>query len=322
MLAHMPRIAILDDYSNVALSSADWASLPSECAVTEFDRHLGGEDDVARALAHFDVIVAMRERTPFPASLLARLPELRLLVTTGMRNLAIDMDAARARGVTVCGTAMTSYAAFEHTWALILAAAKNLPREDRCMREGGWQQAGIGFGLHGKTLGVLGLGKLGAQVARVGLAFGMDVCAWSENLTAARCAEVGVRHVARDALFEQADVLTIHLVLSARTRGLVGARELARMKRSAWLVNTSRGPIVDEPALIAALREGTIAGAALDVFDVEPLPADHPLRALPGTILTGHTGYAIREAYALAYGEALEDVRAWLAGAPIRVLNP
>ena len=316
----MTRIAILDDYQGVALACADWSAIPGGPDIVVFDRHIPGEDAVAEALADFDVVVAMRERTPFPRSLIERLPKLRLLVTTGMRNLAIDMEAAAARGVPVCGTALLPYAAFEHAWALILALAKRIPREDRLMREGGWQ-AGVSDGLNGKTLGVLGLGKLGAQAARVGLAFDMRVVAWSQNLTAEKAAEHGVTRVDKETLFRESDFLTIHLVLSDRTRGLVGAPELALMKPTAFLVNTSRGPIVDEAALIEALGAERIAGAGLDVYDTEPLPPDHPLRALPNTVLTGHTGYVMLENYALSYSQAVEDIQAWLAGEPVRVLN-
>jgi phosphoglycerate dehydrogenase-like enzyme len=314
------RIAILDDYQNVALECADWDAIPGEPEIVVFREHLPGEDTVAEALADFDVVVAMRERTPFPASLVERLPKLRLLVTTGMRNLAIDMQAAARRGVPVCGTALLPYAAFEHAWALILALVKRIPREDRLMREGGWQ-AGVSGGLHGKTLGVLGLGKLGAKVARVAHAFDMRVIAWSQNMTEAQAAEHGATRVEKDDLFREADIATIHMVLSDRTRGLVGAPELALMKPTAMLVNTSRGPIVDEAALVEALRSGSIAGAGLDVFDTEPLPSDHALRSLENTVLTGHTGYVMLENYALSYSQAVEDIQAWLAGEPVRVLN-
>ena len=316
----MIRIAILDDYQNTALACANWDSIPGDPEIAAFREQLPGEDTVAGALADFDVVVAMRERTPFPASLIARLPKLRLLVTTGMRNLAIDMQAARARDVTVCGTALLPYAAFEHAWALILALAKRIPAEDRLMREGGWQ-AGVSDGLHGKTLGVLGLGKLGAKVARVAHAFDMRVIAWSQNMTDGQAAEHGATRVEKDAFFRQSDIVTIHMVLSDRTRALVGKHELALMKPTAVLVNTSRGPIVDEAALVEALRAGTIAGAGLDVFDTEPLPVDHPLRSIASTVLTGHTGYVMQENYALGYSQAVEDIEAWLAGDPIRVLN-
>ena len=317
----MRSIAILDDYNNCALSCAPWSSLGEEFEITVFNQFLGDEDQVATALADFEIVVAMRERTPFPASLLRRLPQLRLLITSGMRNLAFDMAVARELDIPVCGTATLPYPAFEHTWALILALLKNIPAEDRCMRDGGWQ-AGTTVGLRGNTLGVLGLGKLGAQVATVGLAFGMRVIAWSENLKPERAAEIGVELVSKATLLAQADVVSIHLLLSERTRGLLGAPELAAMKPSAYLVNTSRGPIVDEAALLDALQAGRIAGAGLDVYDIEPLPADHPLRATTNTVLTGHTAYGLMDTYQLAYSESLEDIQAWLGGEPIRVLNP
>lgn len=316
----MTRIAILDDYHNIALESADWGSLPKGCDLSVFSEHLGPEPAVAEALKDFDVLVAMRERTPFPASLILSLPKLKLLVTTGMRNLAIDMDAARAKGIPVCGTAMAPYAAFEHTWALILAITKHIPREDRFMREGGWQAA-VGTGLKGKTLGVLGLGKLGSKVARVGLAFDMNIIAWSQNLTEERAKESGATLVDKETLFRESDIVTIHLILGDRTRGIVGKNELGLMKSTAYLVNTSRGPIVDEQALIEALQAKVIAGAAIDVYDIEPLPVHHPLRMLESTVLTGHTGYLLKETFQIAYGEALEDVKGWLEGKPVRVLN-
>jgi len=316
----MPRIAILDDYQNVAGTVADWSSLTKDCAIETFTTPFAGEAAAVAALKDFDIIVAMRERTPFPASLVKALPRLRLLVTTGMRNAAIDMASARAQGIDVCGTGILSYPAAELVWALILALIKNIPREDRAMREGRWH-VGLADGLKGKTLGVLGLGRLGSQVAAVGLAFGMAVIAWSQNLTEARANEVGAKRVDKDALFRDSDILTIHVVLSARTRGLVGEKELRLMKPTAYLVNTARGPIVDEAALVRALEEKWIAGAGLDVYDKEPLPSDHPLRLLDNTVLTGHTGYVTTENYRLMYGEAVEDIRAWLTGKPIRLLN-
>jgi len=317
----MPRIAILDDYQNVALELADWAGLGADVKVTAFNEFLQTDEDrLAKALAGYDVIVGMRERTRFPASQLAKLPGLKLMVTTGMRNLAWDMKKARAMGITVCGTAILPYPAFEQAWALIFALAKEIPLEDRCMKAGGWQQS-FPVGLRGKTLGVLGLGKLGAQSAALGKALGMKVIAWSANLTDEKAAECGAVRVSKEELFRQSDFLTVHVLLSERTQGLVGANELALMKPSAYLVNTSRGPIVDEAALIAALKAKKIKGAGLDVFDVEPLPADHPLRKLDNTVLTGHTGYVIRENYELMYPEAVECIKAWMAGAPIRVLN-
>jgi phosphoglycerate dehydrogenase-like enzyme len=261
----------------------------------------------------------MRERTPFTRARLERLPNLKLLVTTGMRNAAIDVGAAQERGIVVCGTGGVSAATAELTWALILALARHVPAEDRSMREGGWQTT-VGIDLAGRTLGVVGLGNQGAPVARIGHAFGMRVIAWSQHLTPQRAAEHGAEAVSRDELLEQSDVLTIHLKLSERSRGLIGAAELARMKPTALLVNTSRGPIVDEAALVAALRDGTIGGAALDVYDTEPLPAHHPLRSTPNTVLTPHIGYVTAATYEVFYGEALEDIAAWRGGEPLRVL--
>jgi phosphoglycerate dehydrogenase-like enzyme len=317
----MTRVAILDDYMKMALKRADWSVLPSNSQVQVFHQYIGDEDAVVAALEEFEVLVAMRERTPFPASVLSRLPNLKLLVTTGMRNLSIDMQAARTQGVDVCGTAMTPYAAFEHAWALILGLAKNISSEDRLMHDGGWQIDATAD-LNGQTLGIMGLGKLGSQAARVGKAFEMNVIAWSQNLSEARCAEVGdVRLVDKDTLLAESDFLTIHQILSDRTRGLIGADELAKMKSSAYLINTSRGPIVDETALIEALRNKQIAGAGLDVFDVEPLPAGHPLRTLNNVLLTGHTGYSTRKAFGVMYGQCVECVKAWMDGDPVRVLN-
>jgi len=314
------RVAILDDYLKLALTEADWSALPNDATVQVFHQHLGDEEQLAAALADFEVLVLMRERTPLPASLLERLPALKLIVTTGMRNLSVDMAAARSRGIDVCGTAMLPYPAFEHAWAMILALAKNIVAEDRTVHAGGWQ-AGPTAGVNGKTLGVLGLGKLGAQVARVGAAFEMDVIAWSHNLTAERAQQCGARLVDKDTLLARSDFITIHLVHSERTHGLIGRDEFARMRRGAYLVNTSRGPIVDEGALVHALRERRIAGAGIDVFDVEPLPRAHPLRALDNVLLTGHTGYSTREAFTLMYPQCVECVAAWLAGSPVRVLN-
>jgi phosphoglycerate dehydrogenase-like enzyme len=313
------RVAILDDYQDVARRLADWPSLPAEVVV--FRDHLSDEAKVAARLADFDVVVAMRERTPFSRSLFERLPRLRLLVTTGMRNASIDLRAASDRGVVVSGTAGLPSPTAELTWALILALLRHVPREDRATREGRWQET-LGTTLKGRTLGVLGLGQLGSRVARVGKAFEMDVIAWSQNLTAERAAAVGASLAGnRDELLAGADIVTIHLVLSDRTRGLVGARELGLMRPTAYLVNTSRGPIVDEGALIATLRAAKIAGAGLDVYDEEPLPADHPLRGLPNTVITPHLGYVTEETYQIFYAQALEDIRAFLAGAPVRVLS-
>lgn len=315
------KLAILDDYQNAALASADWTVLEPEIDVTVVNTHLGHDEDaVAAALGPFDILVAMRERTPFPASLLDRLPQLKLLITTGMRNLAIDMERARANGIDVCGTSILAYPAAEQTMALIMELTKKTGVENRAIHAGGWQQV-VAEGLNGKTLSILGLGRLGAKLAAFGNLLEMEVLAWSANLDEARCAEVGARFVDRETLFREADVLTIHMLLSERSRGMVGEPELALMKPSAYLVNTSRGPIVDENALVAALKAGRIAGAGLDVFDVEPLPADHPLRQLDNAVLTGHIGYVVKEFFELVYPQAVEDVQRWLSKEPVRLLN-
>jgi len=312
------KIAILDDYQNVALSLADWGSLAAEVVV--FTRAFADAGELVRSLAGFDVLVAMRERTRFPAEVLARLTGLRLLVSTGPANAAIDVAAAREHGITVCGTGYESHPAIEHTWALILGAARNLPAEAESMRSGGWQVS-IGEGLHGKTLGVLGLGRVGSAVARVGRAFGMSAIAWSQNLTPEKAAEHGVRAVTKEQLFAESDVLSIHVVLSERTRGLVAAADLRSMKPTAVLVNTSRGPVVDEAGLIDVFRAGRIRGAAIDVFDTEPLPADHQLRSLPNALLTGHVGYVTRDLYTIFYRDTVEDLAAFQAGSPIRLME-
>ena len=311
-------VAVLDDYQGVARSFGPWDALDAD--VTFFTDHVADADVLAARLAPFDAVVAMRERTPFPAELLARLPRLRLLVTTGMANASIDIAAAQARGIVVCGTAGLPSPTAELTWALILALLRHVPEEDARMRTGGWQ-ATVGSELAGRTLGVIGLGRLGSRVATIGRAFEMDTIAWSQNLDPQRAKDLGVEPVGRDDLLARADVVTIHLRLSDRTRGLIGAAELARMRRSAVLVNTSRGPIVDEAALIAALQDGTIAGAGLDVYDTEPLPADHPLRSAPNTVLTPHLGYVTSGTYARYFGDAVEDIAAFLRGEPIRVLE-
>jgi phosphoglycerate dehydrogenase-like enzyme len=295
--------------------------LPTGTEVVVFKDHLAAEDALAARLADFDFIMALRERTPFPRTLLERLPKLKLLITAGMRNASIDMKAAAERGVLVCGTSGLPYPTAELAWGLILGLARRIPAEDRATREGRWQTS-LGLGLNGKTLGVLGLGTLGSRVARVGRALEMKVLAWSQNLTAERAAAEDAMLVAKDDLLARSDFVSIHLVLSERTRGLVGARELGLMKRSAYLVNTSRGPIVDEAALIRALGDGTIAGAGLDVFDEEPLPRDHPFRRLPNIVITPHLGYVTEETYRIFYGQAVEDIKAYLDGTPLRVLRP
>ncbi len=314
------KLAILDDYQNAALGSTDWSVL-GDTDITVFDKHLGwGEDVIADALKPFDILVCMRERTRFPASQLDKLPNLKCLVTTGMRNLAIDMAHAKNNGIVVSGTDMLPYPAAEHAVALITDLYKKISKESRVMRDGGWQGY-VSESLNGMTLGVLGLGKLGARVAKFGLAMEMNVIAWSENLTEERCNDVGVKPVDRDTFFETSDVISIHLVLSERTTGLVGEKELKQMKPTSYLVNTSRGPIVDEAALVNALTSGEIAGAGIDVYDVEPLPEDHPLRGLDNAVLTGHTGYVVKELYELVYAQAVDNVKTWMDGAPTRVLN-
>jgi phosphoglycerate dehydrogenase-like enzyme len=314
------RLAILDDYQNVALKMADWDGLRPGVEIETFHDTLASEDAVAQRLGDFEIVVAMRERTAFRRTLLERLPKLKLLVTTGMHNASIDKKAAAELGIVVSGTSALRHPTAELTWGLILALARNIPRENAAMRQGGWQTT-LGTGLHGKVLGIIGLGRLGSQVAVFGKAFLMDVIAWSENLTVEHANSLGVQPVEKAELFRRADFLTIHTVLSRRTRGIVGPEEIAAMKPTAYLINTSRGPIVEERALIAALESGRIAGAAIDVYDQEPLPADHALRRLDNVILTPHLGYVTAENYRVFYGEALEDVRAFLAGNPIRVLN-
>lgn len=316
----MTRVAILDDYQQVALSLADWKTLGPDVSAQAFHERLSGDDNLANHLGDFQVIVAMRERTHFPRSLLERLPKLKLLVTTGMRNVAIDVKAAAELGIVVCGTAMLTPPTAELTWGMIIALARHIPREAERMRGVGWQTT-IGVGLNGKVLGILGLGKLGSEVARVGRAFQMEVIAWSQNLTVEQASSLGVARVEKDELFQRADFITIHLILSKRTRGLITARELALMKREAYLINTSRGPIIEERALIDALTNRKFAGAALDVYDEEPLPANHPLRKLDNVVLTPHLGYVTIENYRLCYGQAVENIRAFLAGQPIRVVS-
>jgi len=316
------RCAILDDYQNVALASADWSRLGDRVAVEVFNEHLDTADEVVAALAGFDILCLMRERTALPAAVLARLPNLKLILTTGMRNVAIDVAAANARGIVVCGAGMgNGMPTAELVFAHILEFTRRVGSEDARLKAGGAWQATIGTELNGKTLGLVGLGKLGQRVARIAEAFGMDVTAWSQNLTPEKCAEVGVRYLSRDELFATADFISIHVQLSDRTRGLIGANELGRMKPTAFLVNTSRGPIVEEAALLAVLREGRIAGAGLDVFDREPLPQDHPLRRLDRAQLTPHLGYVTRETYDAGYAEMVEDVEAFLGGAPIRIIT-
>jgi phosphoglycerate dehydrogenase-like enzyme len=313
------KLTVLDDYQHAALASADWTPVQQRFDVEVLNEHIADEDELVHRLADSEVVVAMRERTSFPARVLEQLPALRLLVTTGMANAAIDVEAARAQGVTVSGTSAATRAVPEITFGMMIALTRNFVTEDAAVRAGGWQHT-VGRGLAGATLGIVGLGRLGIPVAELARAFQMDVTAWSPNLTAERAAEHDVRAVDKKTLFAESDIITIHMPLSERSRGLVGAAELAQMKPTAYLINTSRGPIVDENALVAALRERQIAGAGLDVYDVEPLPTDHPLRSLPNTLLLPHIGYVVADVYRTWFAQVVEDVLAWSDGAPVRVL--
>jgi phosphoglycerate dehydrogenase-like enzyme len=317
----MLRCAVLDDYQNVARNFGDWNSLAGKIELQFFNDYIADREALASALADFEIVVAMRERTRFDRALIERLPKLKLLVTTGMANAAIDLKAAAERGVTVCGTSGSAGSTAELAWGLILALLRHIPAEHALFQRGGRWQTTVGREVRGSQLGVIGLGRLGSRVARVGLAFEMKVMAWSQNLTAERCAQIGVQQAGSlDELLRASDIVSLHLVLSERTRGMIGARELALMKPGAILINTSRGPLVDEAALIAALREKRIA-AGLDVFDREPLPSDHPLRGLDNVVATPHLGYVTEETYRIFYGGVIEDIAAWLAGNPVRILK-
>jgi phosphoglycerate dehydrogenase-like enzyme len=305
------KVAILDDYQDVALRLADWSAVRRRAEITVFNDHLADPAAVVERLRPFDVVCVMRERTPLSRDILQQLPRLKLIASTGPRNAAIDMRVAAERGIVVTATGYESTPTIELSWALILASARHLAREAASVRDGGWQTR-IGTNLRGKCLGVIGLGNIGKEVARIALAFGMTVIAWSQNLTSEIASAAGATLVDKDALFRQADIVTIHLILSRRTSGLVGAAELALMKSTAWLVNTSRGPIVDEAALIEALQARRIAGAALDVFEIEPLPADHPFRSLDNVLATPHIGYVTEELYRTFYGDAAASIAAWL----------
>jgi phosphoglycerate dehydrogenase-like enzyme len=324
-MTKLSRLAILDDYQGVALEMGPWSRLPG-LKVETFRDALTDEDALVQRLLPFDAILGIRERTPFPASLLRRLPDLKLLMTTGERNRSFDIEAANAAGITVCGTPSAGAPTVDIAWGLIISLLRDLPAQTASLRAGTWQASGapnsIGRAAEGLTLGILGLGKLGSRVARVGQAFGMKTIAWSRNLTTEAAAAVGVERVEKAALFERADVVTLHLILSPQSRGIVGAEELGRMKPDAVIVNTSRGPLIDQPALIAALAQGRIGGAGLDVFDQEPLPRDHPILAAPNTVLTPHLGYVSRQNFAAYFTGAVETVEAYLAGTPIRVLTP
>jgi phosphoglycerate dehydrogenase-like enzyme len=305
------QIAVLDDYQNVALESADWSVLRDRADISVFRNHLAEPEAVIERLLPFDVVCVMRERTPLPRNLIERLPNLKLIASTGAVNASIDVVAAADHGIAVVHTGYTSDPTIELTWALILASARNIVTESNAVRSGGWQQT-VGTDLRGKTLGVLGLGRIGSQVARVGNAFGMHLVAWSQNLTSEAAKDAGATLVSKDQLFEQADVLTIHLVLSSRTRGLVGAAQLGRMKPTALLINASRGPLVDEQALIGVLKNRQIAGAAIDVFDIEPLPPSHPFRTLDNVLATPHIGYVSRGLYKTFYEDTVSSIRMWL----------
>lgn len=309
----MKKLAVLDDYQNVAMKMADWTPLKDEVEITVFNDHLADENAIANRLANYEIVMVMRERTPFPASLIKKLPKLEHIVSSGMRNLSIDVGAATENGVICSGTPSLGYPTAELTWGLIHSLARNITLEDRETRCGSWQLT-VGIGLRNRVLGIMGLGRIGADVARVGIATGMQVIAWSENLTQDRCDEVGARLVSKDELLEQSDFLTIHLLLSERTRGLLKEHDFARMKQSAYLINTSRGPIVEEAALIDALKNNRISGAGLDVFDIEPLPDTHPLRSISNTVIIPHLGYATIENYRNWYGGTVENVRSWLDG--------
>ncbi|GAA1900893.1 D-2-hydroxyacid dehydrogenase family protein [Streptomyces durmitorensis] len=316
------RVAILDDYQRTAHRYAAWDSLPEGTQLTYFSAHLDGPEEVTAALQPFDVVVAMRERTPFPAEVLDRLPNLRLLVTTGPANAAIDTAAAARRGIVVSGTraaGLTSTA--ELTWGLLHALTRSLPAEDRNLREGAWQQT-VGRDLHGARLGVIGLGGVGSRVAQVGVAFGMDVVAWSTHLDPEHAKALDVTPVSKRELLTTSDVVTLHVRLSPRTVGLIGIDELALMRPDALLINTSRAPVVDEQALLAALHAGTVGGAALDVHFTEPLPTDSPWRGAPRTVLTPHLGYVTADAYEIFYRDALGDILAYAADEPVRLLTP
>lgn len=316
----MATVTILDDYQNVALASADWSAVRQRYAVDVLTTHIADEASLVARLAASEVVVAMRERTPFPARVLRQLPALRLLVTTGAANASIDVAAATSSEITVCGTTSSGNAVPELTIGMIIALTRNFAAEDAAVRAGGWQHT-IGPGLAGSVLGVVGLGRLGVPVARLAAALGMSVIAWSPQLTPERAAVHDVRAVSKAALFSGSDVITIHMPLSDRSRGLIGAADLALMKPTAYLINTSRGPIVDEAALLDALSSRQIAGAGLDVYDVEPLPDDHPLRTMPNTLLLPHIGYVTTEQYRSWYGQVVEDILAWTDGTPIRIIE-
>src|SRR3954452_23912122 len=314
------RCAILDDYMNLALQAADWSKVSDRIDIKVFNEPFASTDAAASALKDFEIICAMRERTPFPLALFEALPRLKLLITSGMRNAAIDMEAAKNRGVVLCGTQWGRDPTAPLTMGLILELTRNIGRENARMHAGEPLQKFVGIEIEGKTLGVVGLGRLGAKVSRLAKAFGMNVIAWSPNLTTERCKEVGVSYASKEELFATADIVTIHVVLSDRSRGLVGRDDLARMKPTSYLVNTARGPIVDEAALLEALTQKKIAGAGIDVFSVEPLPVEHPFRKLDNMVLTPHLGYVTEETFRAHYGQMVEGIDAWFKGEPVRRL--
>jgi phosphoglycerate dehydrogenase-like enzyme len=316
----LKRLAILDDYQGVTLRLGPWDRLPEGLEIHVFRDTVTDPAALVARLAPFDVILAMRERTPFPRSLVEQLPNLRLLITTGARNRSIDLEACAERGLTVCGTPSFAHPTVDLTWGLILSLMRRIPEQEAALREGRWQVA-LGNTLEGKTLGCVGLGNLGSRVAKVGAAFGMKVTAWSQNLTPERAASAGAEAVSKERLLAEADVVTLHLILSERSRGIIGAGDLARMKPSTVIVNTSRGPLIDQAALIAALKAGRIAGAGIDVYDQEPLPKDHPILSAPNTVLTPHLGYVTEENYRAYFQGAVEAVEGYLAGKPVRELR-
>lgn len=317
----MTKIAIIDDYQGVALSMADWDGLGNDVDISVFQDHLEEGAALIERLSPFEVIVMNRERSPFPDTLQAQLPNLKLLITNGMYNASIDLAAAKSRGVTVCGSQAVANPTPELTWGLIISLARNIPLEQGNVRNGGWQTT-VGMGLKGRVLGIIGLGRLGTPVAKVGLAFGMEVIAWSPNLTDERAAEAGVTRADKADLMAKSDFITLHMPLSDRSRGIVGAADIAQMKKTAFLVNTSRGPLVEEAALIDALENRKIAGAGLDVYDIEPLPTDHPFRRLENTVVTPHLGYVVDDNYTLYFPQAVENIAAWREGNPVRVIEP
>ena len=314
------RCAILDDYLELALGIADWSKITDRVEVTVFNQPFASQETAAAALKDFEIVCAMRERTPFPRTLFASLPKLKLLITSGMRNAALDLEAAKDQGVVLCGTQWGRDPTAPLTMGLILELTRKIGRENARMHAGEPLQKFVGIEIEGKTLGVIGLGKLGSKVSKLAQAFGMNVIAWSPNLTPEKCKEVGVGYASKDELFATADIVTIHVVLSQRSRGLVGSADLARMKPGAYLVNTARGPIVDEAALLQALQQKKIAGAAIDVFSVEPLPTDHPFRKLDNIVLTPHLGYVTEEGFRNHYGQMVEGIDAWFKGEPVRRL--